>query len=112
MQTHQNMSDTGFRQNEESWIREIVQNIMEEHFTKLQRDSDRKEPSPHLKYITIRLVHAHSVISIQLFATPWTVARQAPLSVGFFRQEYLNGLPFPFPGVLPNPGIKPVSPAS
>ena len=85
MQTHQNMSDTGFRQNEESWIREIVQNIMEEHFTKLKRDSDRKEPSPHLKYITIRLVHAHSVISIQLFATPWTVARQAPLSVGFSR---------------------------
>jgi len=43
------------------------------------------------------------------FATPWTVARQAPLSMGFSRQEYWNGLPFPSPGDLPNPGIKPGS---
>ena len=44
-------------------------------------------------------------------ATPWTVARQAPLSMGFSRQEYWIGLPFPSPGNLPNPGIKPGSPA-
>ena len=44
-----------------------------------------------------------------LFVTPWTVARQAPLSVGFPRQEYCNGLPYPPPGELPNPGIEPVS---
>ena len=44
------------------------------------------------------------------FATPWTVARLAPLSVGFPRQEYSSGLPFPSPGELPNPGIEPVSP--
>ena len=43
--------------------------------------------------------------------TPWTVARWAPLSVGFPRREYWSGLPFPSPGDLPNPGIKPVSPA-
>ena len=43
--------------------------------------------------------------------TPWTVARQAPLSVGFSRQEYWSGLPFPSPGDLPDPGIKPRSPA-
>ena len=43
--------------------------------------------------------------------TLWTVAHQAPLSVGFFRQEYLNGLPFHPPGDLPDPGIEPVSPA-
>ena len=43
--------------------------------------------------------------------TPWTVARQAPLSVGFSRQEYWRGLPFPLPGDLPEPGIKSVSPA-
>ena len=43
-------------------------------------------------------------------ATPWTVAYQAPPSLGFFRQEYWSGLPFPFPGDLPNPGIKPGSP--
>ena len=40
-------------------------------------------------------------------ATPWTVACQAPLSMGFSRQEYYSGLPFPSPGDLPNPGIKP-----
>ena len=44
------------------------------------------------------------------FATPWTVSCQAPLSMGFFRQEYWNGLPFPSPGDLPNPGIEPRSP--
>ena len=43
--------------------------------------------------------------------TPWTVAGQAPLSMGFSRQEYWSGLPLPFPGDLPNPGIKPRSPA-
>ena len=43
--------------------------------------------------------------------TPWTVARQAPLSMGFPRQEYWSGLPFPSPGDLPNPGIEPRSPA-
>ena len=45
------------------------------------------------------------------FATPWTVACQAPLSVEFSRPEYWSGLPFPSPGDLPNPGIKPRTPA-
>ena len=48
---------------------------------------------------------------IQLFATQWTVTCQAPLSIGFSRQEYWGGLPFPPPGDLPDPGITPVSPA-
>ena len=43
--------------------------------------------------------------------TPWTVALQAPLSVGFFRYEYWSGLPFPPPGDLPDPRIEPESPA-
>ena len=43
-------------------------------------------------------------------ATPWTVARQAPLSMEFSRQEDWSGLPFPLPGDLPNPGIEPRSP--
>ena len=47
---------------------------------------------------------------VRPFATLWTVARQAPLSVGFSRQEYWSGLPCPPPGDLPNPGIKPTSP--
>ena len=45
------------------------------------------------------------------FVTPWTVARQAPLSMGFPRQEYWSELPFPTPKDLPNPEIEPVSPA-
>ena len=48
---------------------------------------------------------------VQLFATPWTVASQAPLSMGFSQQEYWSGLPCPSPGDLPHPGIKPASPA-
>ena len=48
---------------------------------------------------------------VRLFATPWIVARQDPLSMGFSRQEYWSGLPFPSPGDLPNPGIEPGSPA-
>ena len=47
----------------------------------------------------------------RLFATPWTVAYQASLSMGFSRQEYQSGLPFPSPGDLPDPGIEPMSPA-
>ena len=52
-----------------------------------------------------------SLSRVQLFATPWTVAHQASPSMGFFRQEYWNGLPFLSPGDLPDPGIKPSSPA-
>ena len=48
----------------------------------------------------------------QLFAASWTVAHQAPLSTGFSKQEYWSGLPFPSPEDLPDPGIKPTSPAS
>ena len=51
------------------------------------------------------------VSRVQLFATLWTVARQALLSMEFSRQEYRSGLPFPSPGDLPNPGIEPWSPA-
>ena len=47
---------------------------------------------------------------VQLFATPGTVSHQAPLSMDFSRQEYWSGLPFPSPGDLLNPGIKPRSP--
>ena len=53
----------------------------------------------------------NSLSRIQLFATPWTAAYQAPLSMVFSRQEYWSGLPFPSPGDLPDPGIEPGSPA-
>ena len=51
-----------------------------------------------------------SLSHVQLFATPWTAASQAPPSMGFSRQEYWSGLPFPSLGDLPNPGIEPGSP--
>ena len=52
-----------------------------------------------------------SLSRVRLFATPWTVAYEAPPSMGFFRQEYWSGLPFPSPGDLPDPGTEPGSPA-
>ena len=52
-----------------------------------------------------------SLSHAQLFATPWTVAHQDPLSMEFSRQGYWGGLPFPSPGDLPNPGTEPRSPA-
>ena len=62
-------------------------------------------PQPNLK-------HGGSVAqSCLTLVTPWTVARQAPLSMGFPRQEYWSGSPCPPPGDLPDPGIKPRSPA-
>ena len=48
---------------------------------------------------------------VQLLATLWAVAHRAPLSMGFSRQGYCSGLPFPSPGYLPNTGIEPQSPA-
>ena len=56
-------------------------------------------------------VKVKSLSHVRLLVTPRTVAYQAPLSMGFSRQEYWSGLPFPSPGDLPNPGIKPGSPA-
>ena len=50
-----------------------------------------------------------SLSHIRLSTTPWTVARQAPLSMGFSRQEYWGGLPFPSPGDRPDPGTEPTS---
>ena len=52
------------------------------------------------------------LIRVQLFATPWVVACQAPLSTGFSRQAYRSGLPFPTAGDLPDPGTEPTAPAA
>ena len=56
-------------------------------------------------------VKVKSLSRVQLFATLWTIAHQAPLSMGFSRQEYRSRLPFPSPGDLPNSGIEPRPPA-
>ena len=58
-----------------------------------------------------RKVKVKSLSHVRLFATLWTAARQAPLPMGFSRQEYWSALQFPSPEDLPDPGIKPRSPA-
>ena len=62
-------------------------------------------------YSYVESIKVKSLSRVPLFATPWTVAYQAPPSMAFSRQEYWSGLPFPSPGDLPKPGIKPGSPA-
>ena len=63
-----------------------------------------------LKNVSIYFEQVKSLSRVQLFATRWTVAYQASPSMGFSKQEYCSGLPFPSPGDLPNPGIEPGSP--
>ena len=55
------------------------------------------------------MIGAYVLSHILFFVTPWTIAHQAPLSMGFPRQEYWSGLPFPPPGDLRDPGIEPTS---
>ena len=62
-----------------------------------------------LSYFIFEKVKVKSLSCVRLFVTPWTVAHQAPLSIGFSRQEYWSGLPFPSPGDLPDPEIEPGS---
>ena len=94
------------------------------HFTHMER----LKPSRGVCFAQLRCTHTHSACvhtaqalcfvvvqslsRVRLFATPSTVAHQAPLSMGFSRQEYWSGLPFPSPGDLPHPGNEPASPAS
>ena len=60
-------------------------------------------------FICHTIAVVQSLSRVQLFATPWAIAHQAPLSLGFSQQEHSSGLPFPSPGDLPNPGIEPES---
>ena len=64
-----------------------------------------KDHNYRLKWSEVKLLSR-----VWLFVIPWTVAYQGPLSLGFSRQEYWSGLPFPSPGDLPNPGIESGSP--
>ena len=61
----------------------------------------------HLHTYIYVCVRAKLLSRVQLFVTPWTLAHQAPLSLGFLRKEYWSGLPCLLPGDLPDPGIKP-----
>ena len=76
----------------------------------LQADSLPEDPLGNLKSSLYKCAgHSHSAVSGS--ATPWTVAHQAPLSMGSSRQEYWSEVPLPSPGALPGPGIEPMSPA-
>ena len=80
----------------ESWKTEIIPS------TKINQN----EPKTYKKMkVKVKLLS-----SVQLFATPWTVAHQAPPTMGYSRQECRSGLPFPSAGDLPDPGIEPTSP--
>ena len=65
----------------------------------------------NIKYFIPLKVKVKLLSRVQLLVTPWTVAYQVPLSMGFSRQEDWSGLPFPSPGDLPDPGMEPGSPA-
>ena len=78
-----------------------------------QNTEDFQASETILQNIIVETYHyeVKSLSRVRLFVTPWTVAYQAPPSMGFSRQEYWSGVPFPSPGDLPKPGIKPSSPA-
>ena len=76
-----------------------------------KKEKGGKEKLPPQSISPILDVVVQSLQSCPTLVTSWTVARQAPLSMGFPRQEYWSGLPFPSPGDLPDPGVKPGSPA-
>ena len=80
-------------------------------FSKTGGCGHRSHYLSHAKRAPYHWKKVKSFSHVRLFATPWTVAQQAPLSIGFSRQEYWSGLPFPSPGDLPDPGIEPGSPA-
>ena len=83
--------------------------------TKFTTHKKNKKKTKHLGSQTVEVSLDASVVQslshVRLFATPWTRAHQAPLSMGFSKQEYWSGLPFPSPRDLPDPGIKSASPA-
>ena len=70
----------------------------------------RHDRATELNWTELMKVKVKSLFRVQLIATPWTAAYQAPPSMGFSRREYWSGVPLPSPGDLPDPGIKPRSP--
>ena len=93
----------GRRKNWLMWIEASGTYLIEWHTDKMMNKSEDK--------LTQLWSEVKLLSHVRLFVTPWTVAHQAPLSMGFSRGEYWSGLPFPSPGDLPDPGIEPGSPA-
>ena len=89
------------RKNREE-IENLFEEIINENFQNLKKETHIQVQ----KACVCMLIHFSQV---QLFVTLWTIAHQSPLFMGFSRQEYWSGLPYPPPGDLPNPGIEPAS---
>ena len=83
-----------------SWLRDL---------SSPTREGTQAHGSERAESITESEVKVKSLSRVRLFVTPWTAACQAPLSMGFYRQESWSGSPFPSQGDLPNPGIEPRS---
>ena len=71
--------------------------------------SDSATPQAAACQASLFFISSWSLLKLVSTAIPWTVSCQAPLSMGFYRQKYWNGLAFPSPGDLPNPGVEPMS---
>ena len=82
---------------------------MSNYFLKIQLQKETSKKTINVLCVCVCVCQLLSYA--RLFATPQTIAHQAPLSMEFSRQEYLNGQPFHYPGDLPNPGVEPESPA-
>ena len=80
------------------------------HPERNQNDIPSTETDPVTDILSLLVCGLRPFSCVRLFATQWTVACLVPLSMGFSRQEYWSGLPFPSPGDLPNPGIEPRPP--
>ena len=105
----------------EKWASQRVLEMLQqqENIWKTESFSQELKNKPQQTILLIFLVESHACAGmlscysrVQLCVTLWTVARQAPLCMGFSRQEYWSGLPCPPPGDLNDPGIEPPSPAS
>ena len=81
--------------------------LLEQALIAISHISSAREPHMVSSYHHRQWSEVKSLSRVQLFATPWTIAYQVPRSMGFSRQEYWNGLPFPSPGDLPNQGSNP-----
>ena len=75
-----------------------------------QGESENSTYDPYDSWQVTKPCVCYSISRVRLFVTPWTVAHQASLPMGFSRQEYWSGLPCPPPGDLPKPGTEPGSP--
>ena len=101
----------GWRLSEYRWCLLQVKCLRNLRKPSKEWNDGRWSPFTHLQSCPRKEKKVKLFSRVQLFATPWSVAYQAPPSMGFSRQEYWSGLPFPSPGDLPDPGMEPRSPA-